>query len=147
MVSNISSLRITSLDIAGHILKTMTITSNDRSFDCPTVLFSDIFTLLFLPSANEVAERLCFYTCLSFCSQGGVQAQAHGGCLPGGSRPRPGGCLGPGPGVEGVYPERRYSPELLLTVLTSRCDFAEGSPPGLMVCTTQERLKIGTLYT
>ena len=43
--------------------------------------------------------------------------------------------------------ERRYSPELLLTVLTSRCDFAEGSPPGLMVCTTQERLKIGTLYT
>ena len=43
--------------------------------------------------------------------------------------------------------ERRYSPELLLTVLTSRCDFAKGSPPGLMVCTTQERLKIGTLYT
>ena len=38
-------------------------------------------------------------------------------------------------------------PKLLLTVLTSRCDFAEGSPPGLMVCTTQERLKIGTLYT
>ena len=43
--------------------------------------------------------------------------------------------------------ERRYSPELLLTVLTSRCDFAKGSPPGLMVRTTQERLKIGTLYT
>ena len=43
--------------------------------------------------------------------------------------------------------ERVYSPKLLLTVLTSRCDFAEGSPPGLMVCTTQERLKIGTLYT
>ena len=47
----------------------------------------------------------------------------------------------------GYQNERRYSPELLLTVLTSRCDFAEGSPPGLMVCTTQERLKIGTLYT
>ena len=25
---------------------------------------------LLLPSANEVAERLCFYTCLSFCPQG-----------------------------------------------------------------------------
>ena len=25
----------------------------------------------FLPSANEVAERQCFYTCLWFCSQGG----------------------------------------------------------------------------
>ena len=24
----------------------------------------------YLPSANEVAERLCFYTCLSFCPQG-----------------------------------------------------------------------------
>ena len=24
------------------------------------------------PSANEVAERCCFYTCLSFCSQAGV---------------------------------------------------------------------------
>ena len=33
------------------------------------------FLLMFvsyLPSANEVAERLCFYTCLSFCPQGSV---------------------------------------------------------------------------
>ena len=37
--------------------------------------------------------------------------------------------------------------ELLLTALTSSCDFAKGSQPGLMVCTTQEQLKIGTLYT
>ena len=43
--------------------------------------------------------------------------------------------------------ERRYSPELLLTVLTSRCDFAKGSPSGPLVCTTQGCLKIGTLYT
>ena len=33
--------------------------------------------LTFLPSANEVAERLWFYTYLSFCSQG-----VGGGCLP-----------------------------------------------------------------
>ena len=31
--------------------------------------------LRLLPSANEVAERLCFYTCLSFCPRGR-------GCLP-----------------------------------------------------------------
>ena len=29
-------------------------------------------TSTYLPSANEVAERLWFYTCLSFCPQGGV---------------------------------------------------------------------------
>ena len=45
------------------------------------------------------------------------------------------------------FAERQYSSKLLLTILTSRCDFAEGSPPGLMVCTTQERLEIGILYT
>ena len=28
-------------------------------------------SLTFLPSANEVAVRECFYTCLSFCSHGG----------------------------------------------------------------------------
>ena len=48
----------------------------------------------------------------------------------------------------GYQNERLYSsPDLLLTILTSRCDFAEGSPPGLMACTTQERLEIGNLYT
>ena len=47
----------------------------------------------------------------------------------------------------GYQNERLSSSDLLLTILTSRCDFAEGSPPGLMVCTTQERLEIGTLYT
>ena len=31
---------------------------------------------MLLPSTNEVAERLCFYTCLSFCPQRG------GRCLP-----------------------------------------------------------------
>ena len=36
----------------------------------------EMLILTFLPSANEVAERLCFYTYLSFCSQG------VGGCLP-----------------------------------------------------------------
>ena len=43
--------------------------------------------------------------------------------------------------------ERWFSLGLLLTLLTSHCDFAKGSPQGLMVCTTQEHLKIGTLYT
>ena len=37
---------------------------------------------LLLPSANEVAERLCF-TCLSFCPQGrGMSAPEHAGIHP-----------------------------------------------------------------
>ena len=32
-------------------------------------------TCVFLPSANEFAERLCFYTCLSFCPRGGGLSQ------------------------------------------------------------------------
>ena len=79
--------------------------------------YTKIYMIAFLPFANEVAERLCFYTCLSFCSrggglsrprlrgvsaQGGVQAHAWGVSrpMPGGvSRPMPRGCPGPGPGV------------------------------------------------
>ena len=38
--------------------------------------------LRLLPSANEVAERLCFYTCLSFCPRGGVSAPVHAGIHP-----------------------------------------------------------------
>ena len=39
---------------------------------------------IFLPSANAVVERLCFYTCLSFCPRG-VSAPVHAGIhtLPG----------------------------------------------------------------
>ena len=40
---------------------------------------------------KRTLRRLCFYTCLSFCPRGGgVQAKAHGGCLP-----RPGVCVYP----------------------------------------------------
>ena len=35
-----------------------------------------------LPSANEVAERLCFYTCLSFCPRGWCLPQCMLGCTP-----------------------------------------------------------------
>ena len=44
----------------------------------------------FLPSANQVVERLCFYTCLSFCPRGrGVSAPVHAGIytLPGQTPP------------------------------------------------------------
>ena len=44
---------------------------------------------LLLPSANEVAERLCFYTSLSFCPQGrGMSAPVHAGIHPRADTPR-----------------------------------------------------------
>ena len=49
----------------------------------------------FLPSANEVAERLYFYTWLSFCSQGGVCPSACWDTPPGSRHP----------------PRSRHSPE------------------------------------
>ena len=51
-----------------------------QSKDCP-----------FLQSANEVAERLCFYTCLSFCSQGG--ASMAGVCMAGDTCVARGACM------------------------------------------------------
>ena len=42
-------------------------------FRCQWIYWSDELQLL--PPANEVAGRICFYTCLSFCSQGGASSQ------------------------------------------------------------------------
>ena len=59
----------------------------------------------YLPSTNEVVERSCFYTYLSFCQRGGGLSRPR---PRGVSRPRPGGvvcpggCPGPGPGGRGV---------------------------------------------
>ena len=56
-----------------------------------------------LPPANKRLRRLCFYTCLLFCSRGGVSRSTPRGVsrpTPGGvSRPTPGAGAGPHPGV------------------------------------------------
>ena len=48
-------------------------------------------------------QRLCFYTCQSFCSQVGCPGPGLGGSLPRGVS-RPGGC----PGPWGVYPSMHW---------------------------------------
>ena len=61
------------------------------------ILFTQIITV-----CKQSLRRLCFYTCLSFCSQWGCLGPGpgglpRGGCPDPGGRPRPGG----GPGSEG----------------------------------------------
>ena len=73
-----------------------------------------------LPSINEVAEMLCFYTCLPFCpwgvsAQGGVQAPGPGAV----SRPspRPRGCTGPGGVSQHALRQTPPSRQLLLRMV------------------------------
>ena len=78
--------------------------------------YRHLLNVFFLPSANEVCEG-CFYTCLSFCPEGGLGPGPGGGWgvwLGQVSRPRPrgrlgglaGGCSGP----EGCIPACTETP-------------------------------------
>ena len=64
--------------------------------------------ILLLPSATKL-RRLCFYTCLSFCSQGS-SASMHAGIPPPGSRHPPPLDQAP-PGAGNPSPGSRHPPE------------------------------------